>query len=439
MTLIEKLQENPYQGYAYSYPHKTSYRNFDKPVLLKDIWKQEDKGSLFLYVHIPFCEMRCGFCNLFTTANPKGNVTGEYLDSLQRQAIIMRNILADAQFTRIAVGGGTPTFLNLKELEQLFFIIENIMGAVPAQVPFSFEMSPKTVTTEKLQFLSHKGVDRVSIGIQSFLEAEVKALGRPQGNREVFQALEMIKSQHFPVTNIDLIYGSAGQTLESWLTTLEITMTYKPEEIYLYPLYVRPLTGLEKIGMSWDNFRLQLYRAGRDYLLNNGYQQVSMRMFSLKNTSTAYSTVYCCQEDSMVGLGVGARSYTKHVHYSAEYAVGRNGIKEIIQTYIHNSDADFEQATYGIYLNEEERKRRYVIKSLLHVEGLDLVRFKDIFLTHAFTDFPQLLELVELKLAYIHEEDRLLLTPAGLERSDTIGPALYSQSIQELMHQFELR
>jgi oxygen-independent coproporphyrinogen-3 oxidase len=238
----------------------------------------------------------------------------------------------------------------------------------------------------------------------------------------------MIKSLNFPVTNIDLIYGSAGQTLDSWLTTLETAMTYKPEEMYLYPLYVRPLTGLEKMGMSWDNFRLQLYRAGKDYLLNNGYQQVSMRMFSLKEKSTAHSTVYCCQEDGMVGLGVGARSYTKHLHYSTEYAVGRNGVKEIIQAYIQSSDADFQQATYGIYLNEEERKRRYVIKSLLHADGLDLRRYKDIFQTYAFRDFPQLLELAELKFAYTGDEDKLQLTSAGLERSDTMA-LLYTPNL----------
>ena len=94
------------------------------------------------------------------------------------------------------------------------------------------------------------------------------------------RALAAIRS-HAPRArlNIDLIYGIAGQTPDSWRYSLDAAVAYRPEEIYLYPLYVRPLTGLGKRGRAWDDQRRTLYQQGRDYLLERGYRQVSMRMF----------------------------------------------------------------------------------------------------------------------------------------------------------------
>jgi len=435
-----KLLDNPYQGYVYSYPHKTSYRPFSEAMPLQSIWREEDRESLFLYVHIPFCEMRCGFCNLFTMANPQGDKVTEYLNALERQARVVKNAIGDATFTQLAVGGGTPSFLHEHEMERLFSIIEGTMGANPSQAPMSFEVSPKTVTREKLKFLSERGVDRISIGVQSFLEEESKLLGRSQRNTEVYRALEMIRAQGFPALNIDLIYGGAGQNAATWKHTLDKTLEFSPEEIYLYPLYVRPLTGLEKMGMSWDNFRLQLYREGRDYLLSNGYEQVSMRMFRKQHHLQHKNSIrYCCQEDGMVGLGSGARSYTRRIHYSTEYAVGRKGVVDIINNYSQETDEGFGLASYGIILNVEDQKRRYLIKSLLHGEGLNAARYRELFLSDVFTEFPELAQLIDADLFRVTVDEEIKMTPYGMELSDSIGPWLYSQNIERLMKVYELR
>lgn len=441
MTILdEHIVSNPYQGYAYSYPHKTSYRSFNEPVPLKEVWRRENKQSLFLYIHVPFCEMRCGFCNLFTMANPAQDKVTQYLQSLERQSRVVKDSIGDATFAQLAVGGGTPSFLHEDELEKLFSIVENIMGARPSQVPMSFEVSPKTVSRTKLKYLFEKGVDRISIGIQSFLEVENKMLGRSQRDAEVNSALEQIKDQNFPTFNIDLIYGGAGQTTDSWNFTLRKTLEFSPEEIYLYPLYVRPLTGLDKMGMSWDNFRLQLYRQGRDHLLENGYEQVSMRMFRKKTQGQRRNNIsYCCQEDGMVGLGSGARSYTEEFHYSTEYAVGRKGVVDIINSYVHETDEDFSLVRFGIRLSEEEQKRRYCIKSLLHSEGLNPRRYKNRFSSDVLVDFPELNSLVDSGMAFFSSAGTLSLTPSGMELSDSIGPWLYSKDIERLMANYDLR
>ncbi|MBT1710699.1 STM4012 family radical SAM protein [Fulvivirgaceae bacterium PWU5] len=435
----DTITTNPYAGYAYSYPHKTAYREFSPARSLSDVWAREDKSSLFLYVHIPFCEMRCGFCNLFTMANPEQDQVAAYLQSLERQATVVSAALGEATYAQLAIGGGTPSFLHEHELEKLFAIIENTMRADTQRIPVSFEVSPKTITPDKLRYLHAKGVDRISMGVQSFFDNETKLLGRPQHRDEVHRALTSIKKEGFETMNIDMIYGGAGQTPESWQINLQTALEYEPEEIYLYPLYVRPLTGLDKMGLSWDNFRLERYRQGRDYLLEHGYDQVSMRMFRKKTASSLVNAVtYCCQEDGMVGLGSGARSYTQSVHYSTEYAVGRKGVKNIIGSYLQETSDEFGQVRYGISLPEDEQKRRDVIKSILHGDGLDLARYNRRFGANALAEFPELCQLLDAGMA-VNAEGRLRLTKVGMELSDSIGPWLYSPGIQALMNQYELR
>src|SRR5262245_30852118 len=111
MKLAELLAESPFQGYSYAYPHKTAYRALTPAVDLDELWAGERREALFLYLHVPFCEMRCAFCNLFTQARPPDDLVSTYLTALRRQACQVRAALPDARFARCAVGGGTPTYL----------------------------------------------------------------------------------------------------------------------------------------------------------------------------------------------------------------------------------------------------------------------------------------------------------------------------------------
>lgn len=432
------LFETMFEGYAYSYPHKHSYRKLES-LSLRQLWKDEKKDALFLYIHLPFCEMRCGFCNLFTIANPQENIVDSYLEALEVQARVIKEVIDPKSFAQIAVGGGTPTFLELPQLEKLFSIMR-YLGAEPKEIPISFEMSPKTISPEKLQFLEQNGVDRVSIGIQSFLDDETKALGRPQKNREVEDALQLIRKYKFNTLNLDLIYGTFGQTMETWMYSLQEAINVKAEEIFLYPLYVRALTGITKLNQNTEDHRIDLYLAAKAFLIKNGYEQISMRLFRLKTTGSAKpATHYSCQEDGMIGLGAGARSYTKQVHYSSEYAVARGNIKHIINAYIAKTESDFGAVDYGIELPFEEQKRRFVIKSILHATGLDMSRYKDLYGNDLLLDFPQLDLLIRDDLASIRENNRMKLTSKGTDYSDAIGPWLYSGFIKERIQTFELK
>jgi oxygen-independent coproporphyrinogen-3 oxidase len=429
------LSAGTYQTYAYAYPHKTAYRPLDQRYALANLWAQENRGALFLYVHIPFCEMRCGFCNLFTQHQPQSEVMAAYLNTLARQAKAVKTCLGNVEFARLAIGGGTPTLLETADLARLFEGMAETMGVDLEAIPISVEGDPRTLTPDKLACLRSHHVDRLSIGIQSFVEAETAAVGRPQPTAIAMQALQQIRDGDFPILNIDLIYGLPGQTLDTWRYSLETALQFAPEEVYLYPLYVRPLTGLGRAAKRWQDQRLTYYRYGRDWLLAQGYQQVSMRMFRSPLATNLEGPVYCCQDDGMVGLGCGARSYTQSLHYASDYAVGASRIAEILKAYIESTDSAFESAHYGFVLDTNDQRRRYVIQSLLQTEGLDLRGYQHRFQHQVLTDLPELMELLGLGLGE-QTETHLILNPAGLEQSDTLGPWLYSQKVQHLMETY---
>src|SRR5262249_17552329 len=155
---------------------------------------------------------------------------------------------------------------------------EHTLGADLHAAPVSVETSPATAEPDKLALLRDRGVKRVSIGVQSFVEPEVAAAGRPQKTADVQDALGRLRAAGFPTLNLDLIYGLPGQTVTSWLASVGAALRWRPEELYLYPLYVRPLTGLGNARLDAEDIRPACYREARARLLDAGYEQVSMRL-----------------------------------------------------------------------------------------------------------------------------------------------------------------
>ncbi|RMI43584.1 STM4012 family radical SAM protein [Streptomyces triticirhizae] len=442
----------PYQHYVYAYPHKTAYRPLPDRPALADVWAGEPRDALSFYVHIPFCEVRCGFCNLFTRVGAPEGLTGRYLDALERQAVAAREALGDAapaRFANAAFGGGTPTFLEADELTRLCDIAEQRMGVDLRAIPLSVEASPATATADRLAVLAERGATRLSLGVQSFVEAEARAAVRPQRRADVEAALGRIREATIPVLNIDLIYGIDGQTPASWRHSLDAALAWRPEEVYLYPLYVRPLTGLGRRADSgtgppaaepeWDRERLARYREGRDHLLAHGYEQRSMRMFRRADAPEQGPDDHACQTDGMVGLGCGARSYTSTLHYAFDYAVAMPEIRGIIDAYA--ATTDFSRARHGRRVDEDEARRRHLLQSLLQAAGLPVAEYRERFGTAPQDDFPE--ELGELAdRGWLAEEDagRLLrLTPEGLAHSDAVGPAFFSPAVRAAMAAHEPR
>jgi coproporphyrinogen III oxidase-like Fe-S oxidoreductase len=438
--LARRLAGTAYQGYAYGYPHKTAYAPLTPPRALAGIWRDEPKRGLEVYVHVPFCAMRCGFCNLFTTVNADDDAVAGMLAQLAVEAAAAAQAVGPAQFARMAVGGGTPSFLDPDQLDRLFAILADTFGVQPTSIPTSVEVSPDTVTAEKLAVLRRHGVERLSIGVQSFIDAETRTLGRPQRRAVVEQALHHISAAQFPTINIDLIYGVAGQTVASWLASLDAALDWQPDELFLYPLYVRPLTGLARTSgtASAQDIRLDLYRAGRERLLVAGFEQVSMRCFRRSGPRKVEHARHHAWTDGTIGLGCGARSTTAALHYSGEYAVGRAGVREILSAYLARPPQSFRAAHFGAILTLQDRKRAHILRALLEAAGLWRGGYYDAFGIDVIEDVPQLKLLVEAGLAIV-DEVHIRLTEVGLERADVIGPWLYSAEVAARMEGYAWR
>ncbi|MFF4901862.1 STM4012 family radical SAM protein [Streptomyces sp. NPDC001068] len=435
----------PYQSYVYAYPHKTAYRPLPDRPALRDLWADEPKDTLSLYLHIPFCEVRCGFCNLFTRIGAPDGLTGAYLDALERQAGAVREALGDSgpvRFATAAFGGGTPTFLTAAELSRLCDIAEHRMGADLKAVPLSVEASPATATADRLTVLAERGTTRLSLGVQSFVDSEARAAVRPQRRADVEEALSRVREAGIPVLNIDLIYGIDGQTEETWLRSLDAALAWRPEELYLYPLYVRPLTGLGRRARTdddpaWDEQRLRLYRTGRDHLRAHGYTQQSMRMFRRADAPPQGADDYACQTDGMIGLGCGARSYTRDLHYSFDYAVDMHEIRGIIDDYVSRPAGDFARAEIGRRVDADEAKRRHLLQSLLQADGLRHDDYRARFGTAPDAHFSAELDRFADRGWLADDGTVLRLTPEGLAHSDAIGPELFSPAVRAAMAAYE--
>ena len=442
------LDGSPYQGYLYTYPHKTAYRRLDPAPRLDELWADEPTTNLFAYLHVPFCDQRCGYCNLFTTANPRPDTVRRFLHQVGREARTARDALAahgrQVSFADAAIGGGTPTYLDAAGLAELLDALELLAGGPLTATGFSVEASPSTVAADKLKVLVERGASRVSIGVQSFVDAEVRSAVRRQHVSEVENALAEIRAAGVGVLNLDLIYGIEGQTPRSWQASLRRALAWEPEEIFCYPLYVRPLTGLERRAggrrgvahgrsagdLAWDERRLAMYRVAVEVLTDAGYRQESMRMFRRCELEPVQAP-YCCQDDGMVGLGCGARSYTSRLHYSHDYAVELRHVRGVLGAYLDADDLGV--ARYGFRLDGDEQRRRWLSRTLLVVDGVDLAAYAARFDGAApQDDYPQLAELVERGWAEGSPE-RFRLTAEGLARADAIGPWLASPRVRAAM------
>ena len=384
----EQQQISRYVSYMYSYPHKTAYRTLTPPVSLSPYLERLEGREASLYFHIPFCAHKCGYCNLFSQQCCDAERISLYLHTMRRQA------------------------------EQL--------SVHPSRVFTSVETSPEYTQKSVLRQLRARGVERLSMGVQSFNETELKKLKRRPGLGTVVGALENIVEAGFPQFNLDLIYGIEGQTVESFMRSLNTALTYRPNELFIYPLYVRPGTRIDV--RSTDDIGYAIYKSARELLVGQGFVQTSMRRFVRRETT---ETEFSCGDEVMLSCGAGGRSYLGNLHYATPYAVRQQAIADEIDHYIRTTD--FMTAANGFLLSTEEMQIRFIIKNLMYHRGVDLAEYEKRFgekpdrnLFREFTD-----------RGWIEETGRIVrLTEEGMAYSDYIGQAFISPVVRKLMSEY---
>lgn len=425
-----------YLQYMYSYPHKTAYRPLQNVSFRDYFFNLEGEGHS-LYLHLPFCESKCGYCNLFSVTGCTERHIGEYLDACARQIGQYREIMPEStRFGDFTIGGGTPLLLDCAQIARIF---ETVRRSMPLSggIQMIIETAPNQTCREKMELLKALGITRVSMGIQSFNDAELRWMGRRHDSGSAKGAAALLADMRFDCINFDFIYGIPGQTGKSLLLSLKTALTYAPDEIFLYPLYIKHGVKLERENRQHDlnpDAMFALYQCGSAFLRENGYEQLSMRRFVKKGTGTAPVSFCECGLKSALSIGCGGRSYLGRLHACTPYKTTRAAAMEEIRAY--QETEDFLSVKNGILLSEDEMKRRYVIKHLLMLPGISKEAYRRAYRSELAKDFPLISQW--LTRGWLREDDDLIgLTEEGLGLSDSIGPQLISESVMEKMLEWE--
>lgn len=267
-----------------------------------------------LYVHIPFCMQKCRYCD-FTSFPHQEQYHQQYIEMLCREMETYRGESIDTVF----IGGGTPTTLDNRLIQTLLYNIHHMFVLAP-DCEFSIEVNPKTADKEKIALLYREGVNRVSIGVQSFHDDELSMLGRIHNSKDAYNTICQFQEAGFNNINIDLMSALPGQTLEKFCQTLQSAVKCGVPHISCYSLIVEehtPFGMLEKQGklqLPDEETDRQMYKQAYTLLQSAGYSWYEISNFAKKGYVCRHNLKYWnC--DEYIGLGISAHSYFNSVRF----------------------------------------------------------------------------------------------------------------------------
>jgi len=267
-----------------------------------------------IYAHIPFCIRKCPYCAFNSaSAPPEGIPEKRYIACLSRElsAAVKREGIIGPPAT-VYLGGGTPSLLSPSAVAVFLHAIEESLGKGAREV--TVEANPDTLTLPKLEGYRAAGVNRLSIGFQSFDEAGLLALGRTHAVETSIKAFEMARQAGFRNIGIDLIFGTPGQTLQGWEASLNKAVDLAPEHISLYGMTIEEGTpfyrryGPGKKGLPGEEAEAQMLLGAIRVLKGAGYRHYEVSNFALPGFESAHNTLYW-KGNPYIGLGAGAHSY----------------------------------------------------------------------------------------------------------------------------------
>ncbi len=265
------------------------------------------------YIHIPFCAHKCGYCDFASLAGVD-HLAGRYLDSLERE--IALSLGEPREVDTIFVGGGTPTRLDAGQLERLARIIGRWFVLSPGG-EWTVEANPGTLDAEKADILAAAGVDRISLGAQSFRPESLQVLERHHGRAEVESAVAIV-GPRFPRWSLDLIFGVPGSSLEDWRRDLEIALDFGPSHLSCYGLVFEKGTELWKqrsrgeVRPVDEELERAMYESTIDRLAGAGLAMYEISNFARPGHESRHNLVYWAN-DAYFGFGVGAARYVRGI------------------------------------------------------------------------------------------------------------------------------
>lgn len=372
-----------------------------------------------MYLHIPFCRHRCAYCD-FNTYTSIGNIQDAYVDALEAEieqvAFLAENAGQIRPLDTIYFGGGTPSLLAPLDLSRLVQAALKNYGQT-VDIEISMEANPEGIDSAHLEAIRESGINRLSFGVQSAVDAELALLQRGHDMPTVMRVVNDAQRVGFDNINLDLIYGLPDQTMRSWESSLEAAMNIKPQHLSLYCLTIEEGTPMHRwlrngqISAPDPDLAADQYQFVCEYLANRGYIHYEISNWALPGYECRHNITYWRNQDYL-GLGAGAHGQAGGYRYSL-VKQPRVYIRRMLTQQPKNYPLSSAVAeSHGVDLREA-MSDTVIMQLRLLQEGLNLSDFVKRFgmsLEEAFNGLPR--QLQEWGLLQ-QDKDRLLLSETG--------------------------
>ena len=365
---------------------------------------------LGLYIHIPFCDRICNYCD-FTAFQGANSKIKEYVEALKKEIELKgnKNFLIDSIF----IGGGTPSFIDGK---YIFEILEKVKEnfTVLDKIEISIETNPKTFDEKKLEYYKSAEINRVSIGVQSFNDVILKELGRNHNSKEAFDSIELVKKFDFDI-NLDLIFGYQSQIIEDVLYDFEMVKNINPEHISYYALIIEEKTKFKalqnagKLNFLDEETERKMYHLIVEKLEEIGLKQYEVSNFAKIEKESVHNKKYWnCKE--YLGLGISAHSYLNDERFSNTV----NLAKYIKELQSGNVPIEFREK-----LDISTKKFEYIIMNMRLKDGFLISDYNCIFKSNFLEENKKAVESgLENKVVEI-KDGRIYFTKKGFDIMDS--------------------
>jgi oxygen-independent coproporphyrinogen III oxidase len=264
-----------------------------------------------IYIHIPFCRTKCDYCNFFSLASQRGK--DEIAAVIGREIKLQSTYLSGEQVSSIYFGGGTPTLLPVSDIASILNALYREFR-ISTDAEITLEANPDDISKEKLQAIKTIGINRLSIGIQSFFPADLHYLNRLHDPAQAFRAIEDTLETGFNNTSIDLIFGIPGQTISGLENNLDIFLSYKIPHLSAYALTIEPSTALawkikqNRVKPVLDEEQTAQFLFLMQWMEKQAYSQYEISNYALPGFESRHNSSYW-QGEKYLGLGPSAHSF----------------------------------------------------------------------------------------------------------------------------------
>jgi len=341
-----------------------------------------------IYVHIPYCVTKCPYCDFISYGVGDRFPEIEYTESILRELELYRNEVQDVGLTSIFLGGGTPSLFDPKSIEKIISKIYQITR--PADnLEVSLEVNPKTADLDKLKGLRSIGINRISVGVQSFSERKLNFLGRINAPEDSRKILDDVLNAGFENYSMDLMYGTAVETFKEWEADLKEALTFGYPHISAYCLTIEDGTefgkryALGKLKLPADDRLTDFITYTTEFFEDAGYKQYEISNYAKEGFECAHNMLYW-KGDNYLGLGAGAHSHfaeNKSTCWGERWANLRNPALYIKSVKEGNKPLDFTEK-----LNKEEVIEDKVLMGLRLKDGINISELENTFQLKANMD-----------------------------------------------------